>query len=329
MTVTEILDQIATRTVLVVGDICLDRWQRYDPKLSEPSRETGIPRLAVTRTLNTPGAAGTVASNLTALLAKHVAVLGIIGEDGFGAELERSLIAREISPELVVRTNKMPTFTYSKLINIETDVEDRPRVDFVYADPIPSDVEDSVIELLRGFWSAFDVVIVSDQAETEQGGVITPAVRDTIGELAAGDPGKVVWVDSRVRAEHFRHTILKSNDDEAAAACKRAFGEVDLDRLQRHTQSPLLVMTDGPRGAVWVRDGEHHRVPTRHVEKPVDICGAGDSFSAGTSLALSITQSPDEAVRFGNIVASITIMKKGTGVATPIEVMMADHTWPA
>ena len=29
--------------VLVVGDVCLDRWCYYDPDLSEPSRETGIP----------------------------------------------------------------------------------------------------------------------------------------------------------------------------------------------------------------------------------------------------------------------------------------------
>src|SRR5207253_11338742 len=47
---------------LVVGDVCLDRWCRYDPALSEPSRETGLPRVAVVSTEVTPGAAGTVRS---------------------------------------------------------------------------------------------------------------------------------------------------------------------------------------------------------------------------------------------------------------------------
>jgi sugar/nucleoside kinase (ribokinase family) len=56
----------------------------------------------------------------------------------------------------------------------------------------------------------------------------------------------------------------------------------------------------------------------------VDICGAGDSFSAGASLALRATRSPEEAARFGNLVASITIMKKGTGTASPQEVLSAD-----
>ena len=55
----------------------------------------------------------------------------------------------------------------------------------------------------------------------------------------------------------------------------------------------------------------------------MDICGAGDSFSAGAALALRVTGSPAEAARFGNLVASITIMKKGTGTASPEEVLAA------
>jgi rfaE bifunctional protein kinase chain/domain len=328
MFVSDILERITDITALVVGDICLDRWCRYDPRLSEPSKETGIPRLAVTHTINTPGAAGTVASNLTALLAKQVAVLGVVGEDGFGNELERGLMAREISPELVVRSAAVPTFTYTKLINAVTDAEDQPRVDHVYVRPIPTEVENAVLEHLRNFWSAFDVVLVSDQAETPQGGIITPNIRAAIGELAAATPDKVVWVDSRVREEHFRNVILKSNGEEAENACLRTFGEVDFERLRKSTCSPLLVITGGPRGAMYLRDGHSHWIPGNAIEKPVDICGAGDSFSAGASMALSITNSPDEALRFGNIVASITVMKRGTGVATPAEVLMADSIWP-
>ncbi len=329
MTVSEILDRIGTLSALVVGDICLDRWSYYDPALSEASRETGIPRIAVRRTHFTPGAAGTVASNLTALLARHVSVLGVIGEDGSGYDLERALMTREISPELVVRSPAIPTFTYTKLINIETGQEDKPRVDYVYADPLPVEIEDTLISHLHQFWPAFDLVLISDQAETEWGGVITPRVREVICELAAANPEKVAWVDSRMRAEHFRDVILKTNSSEAKAACERAFGGTDLSRLRELTRARMLVVTDGPRGALCFRDGEPLRIPTRSVFQPVDICGAGDSFSAAAAAALSVTQSPEEALRFGNIVASITIMKQGTGVATPVEVLMADSSWPA
>jgi sugar/nucleoside kinase (ribokinase family) len=57
----------------------------------------------------------------------------------------------------------------------------------------------------------------------------------------------------------------------------------------------------------------------------VDICGAGDSFSAGSALALAAGAPPAEAVRFGNLVTSVTIMKKGTGTASPEEVLAAEE----
>ena len=69
------------------------------------------------------------------------------------------------------------------------------------------------------------------------------------------------------------------------------------------------------RGSSWV--------PTRRVENPVDICGAGDSFSAGAALALKVTGDAVAAAHFGNLVASITIMKKGTGTASPGEILAA------
>ncbi|MDP2998007.1 MAG: PfkB family carbohydrate kinase, partial [Bryobacterales bacterium] len=55
------------------------------------------------------------------------------------------------------------------------------------------------------------------------------------------------------------------------------------------------------------------------------ICGAGDSFSAGAAMALAAGGSPAQAARFGNLVASITIMKKGTGTASPDEVLQANE----
>jgi hypothetical protein len=38
-------------------------------------------------------------------------------------------------------------------------------------------------------------------------------------------------------------------------------------------------------------------------------------------MALRVTGDPIGAVEFGNLVASITIMKKGTGTASPEEVL--------
>jgi sugar/nucleoside kinase (ribokinase family) len=126
-----------------------------------------------------------------------------------------------------------------------------------------------------------------------------------------------------MRAEHFRGVIVKPNLFEARAACRRAFGRVDYRELRRLTESPLLVITRGANGAMLVGQGLPKWVKAKPIENPVDICGAGDSFSAGAALALKVTGDPVAAARFGNLVASITIMKKGTGTASPEEVLEA------
>jgi rfaE bifunctional protein kinase chain/domain len=327
MTASEILAAIPRLNTLVIGDVCLDRWCIYDPRTAEPSRETGIPRVGVVSTEVTPGAAGTVANNLIALGVPRVTVLGAIGDDGHGFELLRSLTNRGISAELSVKSAQIGTFTYTKLINSETGVEDLPRIDYIATQPIPRQVEERILQNLQTYVHVFDVVLVSDQAETESGGVVTPAIRESLARTALDHPGKVVWVDSRMRAEHFRNVIIKPNRTEAASACMRQFGAVDFERLRRHTDAPFVLVTDGQDGVIVVQEGRETRVKTKPEPHPVDICGAGDSFSAAAATAFAVSGDPVQAARFGNVVASITIMKKGTGTASPEEVLAAEHNW--
>jgi rfaE bifunctional protein kinase chain/domain len=316
MQVADILAAFKTKRALVLGDVCLDRWCRYDPSLGEPSRETGIPRTGVVSTEVTPGAAGTIANNLAALGVGTVAVLGVIGDDGFGWELDRALRERSIGADWLIRSPLVNTFTYTKLINNSNDLEDLPRVDFVNVSPLPEVLEQQLIDTLRDAVRDFDVILVSDQAETGAGGVITPRIRDVLA-----DSEKLVWVDSRRRSELFRGVILKPNQDEADAACLRGLGRIDYRALQAHTRAKLLIVTHGSAGVLVIDDAGENWVRTHSIDEPVDICGAGDSFSAGAAMAFAVTGSPLEAARFGNLVASITIMKKGTGTASPEEVL--------
>ncbi len=324
MNTAQIVAALPKLRVLVVGDICLDRWCVYDPDLSENSRETGIPRLAVISTEVTPGAGGTVANNLMALNAGRVAVIGLTGDDGNGYELLRALRSRNISTDLMVRHAHAPTFTYTKLTNAHTGMEDQPRIDFVAVHKIPEKIERQVLTRIESAIAAFDVMIIADQAETDDGGAVTPAVRDLAARLATRYPEKLIWADSRKRIEHFRGVVAKPNRQEADAACLRLFGSIDYRRLRQHLETNLLIITRGASGATLVQPEGEIAVPAIRVERPVDICGAGDSFTAGASLALAATGSPVEAARFGNLVAAVTIMKRGTGTASPEEVLAAD-----
>jgi rfaE bifunctional protein kinase chain/domain len=328
VTTAEILAAIPRLSALVVGDICLDRWCRYEPSVAEPSRETGIPRTAVVATEVSPGAGGTVASNLAALGAGRVAVLGVVGHDGHGSELEQALRARGIEPDLLVWGGGVQTFTYTKLLNERTGVEDLPRVDFINTRPLTEKVERQVLDRLWEAAPAFDAILVADQAETHWGGVVTDAVRQQIADLARRFPAKTLLADSRTRVEHFRGVAVKPNQEEAEAACRRLVGRADHRALLERVGGPFLYVTHGPRGVLVVEAAGETWVPARPLEKPVDICGAGDSFSAGAALALAVTGSPAAGARLGNLVASVTIMKPGTGTASPDEVRAADLLAP-
>jgi rfaE bifunctional protein kinase chain/domain len=323
MSPAEILEAIPKLSALVIGDICLDRWCTYDPATSEASRETGIPRVGVVSTEVTAGAGGTVANNLAALGCGRVAVLGVIGDDGFGLELSRALAARGISSELCARSAAMQTFTYTKVINSETGIEDRPRLDFINTMPLESESERQILDRIPGAVDSFNAIVVCDQAETSQGGVVTPAVRNLLAELAPAYPDKIFVADSRARIHHFRKLIAKPNQQEAEAACRPLFGCVDYGALRRHLESRLLIITHGGEGVLLVDESGERWVQTKPVARPVDICGAGDSFLAGTALALAAGAEPADAARFGNRIAGITIMKKGTGTASPEEVLAA------
>jgi rfaE bifunctional protein kinase chain/domain len=324
MTTAELLEEFRHVSALVVGDICLDRWCTYDPVVSEPSAETGIPRIGVTSVQGTPGGGGTVANNLAALRPRQVSVIGVRGDDGFGYELERALGERGIASDRMVTLPNWQTFTYTKFMNITNGIEDQPRTDFISTRPLPREAEVQVIQNLRLAVPQFDAIVVGDQAETSAGGVVTPAVRAALADLAAAHPEKVILADSRRRIAHFRGVIAKPNRLEAETACRELFGCVDFARLREHLQTKILIVTHGPQGALVIEEGREAWAKAWPIEKPVDICGAGDSFAAGTALTLAVTRDPVLAAGIGNLVASITVMKKGTGTASPEELLAAE-----
>ncbi len=100
---------------------------------------------------------------------------------------------RGITANLMVELPGWQTFTYTKLINGQTGIEDQPRVDFISTKPLPPEAETRVIGNLIPVVEAFDVVLVADQAETAAGGVVTPLVGQTISELAAGTRARCFW----------------------------------------------------------------------------------------------------------------------------------------
>ena len=329
----ELLDRFPHIHVLVVGDFFLDRYLIIDRQLREVSLETGLEAYQVVEIRCSPGAAGTVTSNLRALGVK-VTALGVIGEDGQGYELKRGLTERgvDIKP-LIERSNRF-TPTYTKPMVRESDGREHEiqRLDIKNRSPLPAEVEDLVIGRLRALVPQVDGVIVADQVPETNCGVITDRVRTEIGELALRHPGVVFAADSRARIGLFQHVIVKPNAREAILAVRpdwsgKANDESELElaresgaELFRRNRKPVF-LTVGAQGILLFTEAGCERVPAVPVSGEIDIVGAGDSVMAGIVSALCSGAEPGEAALLGNLVASITIQQIGTtGTATPAQV---------
>jgi rfaE bifunctional protein kinase chain/domain len=322
----ELLDQFLHRHILVVGDFFLDEYLIIDRQLSELSLETSLEAYQVIDIRCSPGAAGTVVSNLRALGVK-VTVLGVIGDDGRGYDLKRGLLERGADIEPLIEQAALFTPTYTKPMVHESDgrAYEIQRLDIKNRSPLPADVEDAVIDRLRRLVPQADGVIVVDQMPEPDCGVITDRVRAEIGDLALHHPEVVFAADSRIGIGLYRHVIIKPNAREAILAVRPSWtGEIELElartcgaKLFSRNRKPVFLTVGGQGILLFTAAGCEH-IPAVPVSGEIDIVGAGDSVMAAVVSALCSGAEPREAAMLGNLVASITIQQIGTtGTATP------------
>ena len=315
-----ILEGFERVKVLVAGDFFLDKYMVIEQAWSEVSLETGLEAHQVVEVRCSPGAAGTVASNLRALDVE-VAALGVIGNDGEGYELKRGLVQRGVDIEPLIEGDDLFTPTYTKPLMRERDGREHEinRLDIKNRTPLPSTVEEQIVERLRSYVPQMEGVIVADQVQERNCGLITDRVREEIARLAQQHSHIIFAADSRTRIGLFREVSIKPNEREATLALHPDHaGEIDLAmawesgrELFRRNRKPVFV-TVGEMGILLFTEGGEERVPAAPVTGEIDIVGAGDSVMAGIVASLCSGANPREAALVGNLVASITIQQIGT-----------------
>ena len=323
------LDRFPDVHLLVVGDYFLDRYLIIDRALGEVSLETGLEAYQVVDVRCSPGAAGTVTSNLRALDVQ-VTALGVIGEDGMGYELLRGLRARGVNvrPTIQVADRFTPTYTKPMMKELNGRTHELNRLDIKNRQPMPPNVEDQIIAHLSTQISRVDGVIVADQVQERDCGVVTDRVRAVLSGFALTHPDVVIAADSRVRVGEFANIIVKPNAREATRAVypnretiDRTTAESCARELCQRNGKPVFLTVGADGVLVFDENGRTH-VPGIPVEGPIDIVGAGDSTMAGIVSSLCCGATHPEAALVGNLVASITIQQIGTtGTARREQVM--------
>ncbi len=332
----EIIRRFSACRIAVLGDFFLDKYLDIDPALAEISLETGKTAHQVVSIRCSPGAAGTVVNNLASLGTGSLHVLGFTGDDGEGFELRRSLrnLGCDTSGLLTLKDRFTPTYLKPRDFRTADLSGEHERYDTKNRVSTPQGVQEKVLSCLDSLLASVDAVIILDQADEDECGIVTAGVREGLAHLAARCPAKIFWADSRRRIGLFRNVIIKVNAREAVEEVFPGNGGTRGDEiiveatleLRRRTGRPVFV-TAGRRG-VWVSDPEPALVRAVRVDEPTDPTGAGDSATAGAVLALCAGASLREASLVANLVASITVQQLATtGTASPDQLVPRLETW--
>ncbi|WP_455661436.1 ribokinase [Pradoshia sp.] len=85
--------------------------------------------------------------------------------------------------------------------------------------------------------------------------------------------------------------------------------------------SAKLIVTMGDEGVLFYKDGKEVRIPAQNV--PVlDTTGAGDTFNGALGVALCEQMEIEEAIRFANKAAALSITKMGAQNGMPTKDML-------
>lgn len=319
--------------IAVVGDLFLDRYLHIDRKLDEDSIETGETAYQVTRVIASPGAAGTVINNLSALGVGTILPVAFIGDDGEGYELLQALKRTPgVNIDHLVITAERRTPTYTKPMHLHPGKEpvEGNRLDIRNRQATPQAVIEALKAKVSALWPTLDGVIILDQVGDPATGVITDDMALHLGLLAEQYPQVITLADSRERIGVFRHLALKPNKRETL----RAVGLPD-DATDQQLETGILklaqygspVFCTRAEGGILLALGQGNpleQVPGVKVEGPIDPVGAGDSTSAGIVLGRTSGLTNAESAALGCLVASITVQKIGTtGTASPAELREA------
>lgn len=331
-----LIERFSRLRVAVLGDFFLDKYLDVDPGLAEVSVETGKTAHQVVAIRHSPGAAGTVVCNLSALGTGTMHAIGFTGDDGQSYELRQDLKQLRCSTDHLHCDPQRMTPTYLKPRD-KSDPSltgEHQRYDTKNRTLTSEALQQKIVGSLDGLLPELDAVIVADQVEEEDCGVVTAAVRRALASAAGRHADVAFWADSRRRIRQFRGMIIKPNQFETVGRENPPPGEsvplAELVEAVRHLRAETGAPICTTRGAegMLVSDPEITVVAGVRVDGPIDPTGAGDAATAGAVLALAAGAEMPEAALVGNLVASITVEQLATtGTARPDQLRSRLQMW--
>ena len=319
----ELVDRFPETTVLLLGDLVLDRFVLGTPK--RVSREAPVIILRREAQRDVPGGAANALANLAALDVRTLPI-GVVGDDEPGEALLGTLAARGVDTTAVLRVAGYQTPTKVRILGggpcslkhqvARYDIEDR----LPDGGPWLSEVLDRLDRLAP----QAQAIALSDYG---YGTVADEAVRRL---AAGGQRPRWTCADSRNRIAEFKGVdgVTPNLQELEATAGQSLDGDEAVtaaaEALRRRLGARFVLATRGNRGMTLVENGQ----PTLHIpvygtDEVADVTGAGDTVLAVLTAALATGATPAEAALLANYGGGVVVMKLGTATVSRRELLSA------
>lgn len=308
----EILAKIQDISVLVIGDIMLDKF--IYGRVERISPEAPIPVLSVSREDSMPGGAGNTLASVAGLGAK-TKIVATIGHDDNATILKDKMRAVTGDDSGLIVTKNRPTTVKSRFLAghqqmLRADLENKSAIDDATAKAIIAQAEHAIASSHAVILSDYDkgvlrsdVIFAVIQAAKARG---IPVIVDPKGQDYSIYKGASAVTPNKKELSDATRGADVSSDDSVVKAASSLIKDCDID----------AVVATRSKDGMSVVQSDQDPVHLRTVDIEVfDVSGAGDVVIATIASALGAGATLVEAAGLANIAGGIAVSKVGT---TPI-----------
>jgi D-beta-D-heptose 7-phosphate kinase/D-beta-D-heptose 1-phosphate adenosyltransferase len=307
---TSLAMRLSGARVAVIGDVMLDHF--LFGTVDRISPEAPVPVVRFAREEYRLGGAANVARNV-ASLGGRVTLVGLIGDDDAGRQLEHEVDAAGFETSGLVRDSSRPT---TRKVRVVTNRNQQvARIDYERDAEASGALLDALRRSVATAVRGADAVVLSDYRK----GVVSAAVIEHAAS-SARSAGVPLLVDPKVpQPDRYRGaTLLTPNHHEAEQMTQRAIRTADDVRQAAttiHERSGASVLITWGEHGMWMLDASRSPVEEAHLQastrEVADVTGAGDTVIAVLALGLAAGATMAEAARLANIAAGLVVTRFG------------------
>jgi ribokinase len=256
-----------------------------------------------------PGGKGANAAVAAARLGGHVRMIGAVGNDAFGNTLKTNLIHEGIDCDLVPTIDDVSSGTAVILL----------------------DEDSGQNSIMVSAGANAKVIAIDDEQVYQWANVLmmqleTPVQTNIDSAKHARDAGVIVILDPAPACENLPAELFANSDillpNETELATLTGMPVTFIPEIMAASRELLklgskhVIVTLGPRGAVWVTEN-HNQLFAATPVKAIDTTAAGDSFAGALAANLAQGKTIAQSIPYALAAGSLACTKLGAQPSVP------------